>query len=63
MTATIRILSQGAGWRLDHDGQSVAFPTRSAALIAAAAAVERAIRDADGVRITVDPEPEKRKPN
>jgi hypothetical protein len=63
MTETVRVLPQGDQWRLEHKGHSVAFPTRTAALEAAAAAVERAILSADEVRLAVDPSPKIPKQN
>lgn len=57
MTGTIRVLPHGDRWRLDHDGQSVAFATRTAALEAAVVAVQHATETASEVRITVDPSP------
>jgi hypothetical protein len=45
MTETVyRVLPHNDQWRLEHDGRSVAYATKTAAFEAAVIAAERAIR-------------------
>ncbi len=50
-----RILPEGDQWRLEHDGQSIAYETRTAAFEAAVNAVEGALRGSQEVSIHVAP--------
>jgi hypothetical protein len=52
-----RVLPNGDQWRLKHDGQSIAYTTRTAALKAAVNAAQGALRSSEQVRIHVEPAP------
>jgi Uncharacterized protein conserved in bacteria (DUF2188) len=52
-----RVLPKDDQWRLEHDGQSIAYRTRTAAIEAAVDAAKRAMRNADEVKIYVAPAP------
>lgn len=52
-----RVLPEGDQWRLEHDGQSIAYKTRTAALEAAVNAAQDALRGSEEVSIHVDPAP------
>ncbi len=54
---TYRILPNGDQWRLEHDGQSIAYTTRTAAFEAAVNAAQGAMRSTEEVRIHVEPAP------
>jgi|GEM_PF-5597350 len=54
---TYRVLPNGDQWRLEHDGQSIAYTTRTAAFEAAVNAAQGAIRSSEEVRIHVEPAP------
>jgi pterin-4a-carbinolamine dehydratase len=50
-----RILPKDDQWRLEHDGQSIAYVTRTAAFEAAVNAAQEALRCAEEVMIHVEP--------
>jgi hypothetical protein len=52
-----RVLPKGDQWRLEHDGQSIAYETRTAAVEAAVNAAQGALRDSEEVSIHVEPAP------
>ena len=52
-----RVLPKGDQWRLEHDGQSVDYTTRTAAFEAAVNAAQGAIRSSEEVKIHVEPAP------
>jgi anti-sigma regulatory factor (Ser/Thr protein kinase) len=52
-----RVLPKDDQWTLEHDGQSIAYKTRTAAFEAAINAAQHALRSADEVKIYVAPAP------
>jgi hypothetical protein len=54
-----RVLPKGHQWRLEHDGQSIAYETRTAAVEAAVNAAQGALRGSQEVSIHVEPAPGK----
>jgi hypothetical protein len=52
-----RVLPEGDLWRLEHDGHSIAYATRTAALEAAVKAAQGAMRSFEEVKIQVEPAP------
>jgi hypothetical protein len=54
---TYHVLPNGDQWRLEHDGRSIAYTTRTAAFEAAVNAAQGAIRSSEEVRIHVEPAP------
>lgn len=52
-----RVLSRDDQWRLEHDGHSASYATRTAAFEAAVRAAERAIQTVEEVQIYIDPAP------
>ena len=52
-----RVLSRGGQWRLEHDGRSIAYTTRTAAIEAAVDAAQGALLGVAEVKIHVEPAP------
>ena len=52
-----RVLPKDNQWSLEHDGQSIAYTTRTAAFEAAVNAAQGAIRSSEEVMIHVEPAP------
>jgi hypothetical protein len=52
-----RVLPKGDQWRLEHDGQSIAYETRTAAVEAAVNAAQGDLCGSQGVSIHVEPAP------